>query len=340
VADDLIMALERELSEPTGQDTEFAGGLSGRILVLGASGKMGPTMSLLIRRAIAASGSRAEVIAVGRFRQQELRERMTRHGVDTVAADLLDAGQLESLPDAETVILMAGQKFGSDQDPGSTWMTNVVLPSLVLGRYAGSRALVFSTGNVYPLVAVSGPGSRESDRPEPVGEYAQSALARERVVGYHGSASGNRSAIIRLNYAVEPRYGVLRDVADSVWQGVPIDLSMGFVNVIWQRDAISMAFRALALAQSPPLVMNVTGLEKVSIRRLAESLGRRWDKKPQFENTEADTALLADATIAAEMLGSPLTSLETMVDRVARWVESGGASLGKPTHFQERGGRF
>jgi len=333
--------LDAALSRPTAADVAAMAALPpGDLLVLGASGKMGPSLSRLARRATDQSPTQRRVIAVARFSAPRVRETLEQGGVETIAADLLDRAALARLPDCPFVVFMVGQKFGTVLDGPLTWATNVLTAALCAERFTTSRIVAFSTGNVYPLTPASLGGPRESDPVGPVGEYAQSALARERILEYSARRNGTPMAILRLNYAVEPRYGVLRDVADRVARGEPVNLSMRCVNVIWQRDACSVALRALGHCAVPPFVLNLTGPETVSVRRLAERLGELLGRKPTFTGVEGETALLSDASLCRRMFGPPTVSLEEMTVAVADWVRRGGRSLGKPTHFEEREGNF
>lgn len=331
--------LDELLSRPTPDDAAAAA-LGGDLLILGAGGKMGPSLARLARRAYDEAGVRRRVIAVSRFRTPGLARALTAHGVETIACDLLDAHELASLPDTPNVVLMAGQKFGAAADPALTWAVNTFLPAAVIRRFPAARIVVFSTGNVYPLVPVTGAGATEDDAVGPIGEYAQSALARERLVTFFGTRQRTPVTLLRLNYAVELRYGVLRDLADRVMRREPIDLAMGWVNVIWQRDANAVALRALARCAVPPLVLNVTGPERLSVRDLATRLGERLGVSPVFAGREAETALLSDAARCHALFGPPAVRAATVLEWVAEWVGRGGSSLAKPTHFEERGGRF
>jgi len=333
-------ALDELLSRPTPGDVAAVAALDGDLLILGAGGKMGPSLARLARRAADAAGGSRRVIAVSRFGRPEVARDLAAAGVETIAGDLLDPGVLTALPDAPLVVCMAGQKFGTTGHPAQTWALNAYLPATVMRRFAGARVVVFSTGNVYPLVPVSGGGAREDHPPGPIGEYAQSALARERLVTYFAERGPTPTVLLRINYAVELRYGVLRDLADRIVRGAPVDVGMGWVNVIWQRDANAVALRALAAAAVPPLVLNVTGPETLRVRELATRIGERLGAAPVFAGAEAETALLSDASRCAAMFGPPTVDAYAVCDWVADWVRAGGRSLGKPTHFQERGGAF
>jgi nucleoside-diphosphate-sugar epimerase len=260
--------------------------------------------------------------------------------VRVVRADLNNATELATLPDAPNVIYMAGQKFGTSDAPHRTWLANVVLPARVAERYPGARIVAFSTGNVYPLVPAEGRGSREDDMLAPVGEYAMSCLGRERVFEHASQARGTRVAIMRLNYAVDLRYGVLVDIAERVRDGRAVNVTMGYANVIWQGDANAQAIRCLSLASAPPFVVNVTGPDRLRIRDVATRFGEILRKPVRLEGTEAPDALLSDTTRARDLFGEPTVSTETLVTWVGEWVGRGGTRLGKPTHFEERGGRF
>jgi nucleoside-diphosphate-sugar epimerase len=332
--------LEERLSRPVEADIEAMARLDGDLVVLGAGGKMGPSLARLARRASDEAGVERRVISVSRFLTPGVADVLAADGIEVLSLDLLDPEALNELPDVPNVVFMVGQKFGTAQDPATTWALNACLPALVANRFPASRLVVFSTGNVYPLVSVTGEGSVEADTLAPVGEYARSAAARERIVTVFSEQQRTPMAILRLNYAVELRYGVLRDLADRLWRREPIDLTMGYVNVIWQRDAVAIALRSLALCSVPPLVLNVTGAEKLSVREVAMSLGESLGVEPVFEGQEADTALLSDASRCWELFGPPTLDVEALLDWVAEWARAGGPSLGKPTHFEERGGEF
>jgi nucleoside-diphosphate-sugar epimerase len=309
-------------------------------MLLGAGGKMGPSLARLARRASDQAGTRRRVIAVARFSEAGLQSRLEADGIETIAADLFDRDQVAALPEVPNLVYLAGQKFGTTGEEARTWAVNAVLPGIVAERFPRARMVAFSTGNVYPHWPMDSDGPAETDPVGPVGEYAQSALARERVLEFYSRRNQTRMALLRLNYAIEPRYGVLRDIADRVRAGVPVSLAMGRVNLIWQRDANAIALRALAHSASPPLVLNVTGKPSLRVRWLAEELGRRWVMEPVFEGREGDLALLSNAAQCEALFGAPETGVQEMIDRVAEWVELGGRSLGKPTHFEKRDGKF
>lgn len=332
--------LEELLSEPTAEVIETLGRLPGDILFLGVAGKMGPTLARMARRASDASGTSRRVIGVSRFSAPGSQEGLAAHGVETIPCDLLNEAELDKLPDAPHVFYLAGKKFGSTGDEATTWLMNAYLPALVAKRYRNSRIVAFSSGNIYGLVPVSSDGSREEDPPRPVGEYAMSCLARERIFEAFSRSQQTAMALIRLNYACELRYGVVVDLAQKVQSGEPIDLSMGYLNTIWQGDANALALRALEHTATPPTVINLTGLERLSVRTVAERLGQLMNRPVRFLGTEADSALLNDARLGLERLGTLQVSTDTLIERVAAWVTRGGTSLGKPTHFESRDGAF
>jgi nucleoside-diphosphate-sugar epimerase len=280
------------------------------------------------------------VIAVARFSQPGVREQLEQHGVNTVSCDLLERASVAALPDSRNVIFMAGQKFGTTGNPGQTWAMNTFMPGIIAERYADARIVVFSTGNVYPLMPVVHGGATEDDTPAPVGEYANSCLGRERIFEYFSHTRGLRCAIMRLNYAIDLRYGVLLDIAQKVLSRQPVDLSMGAANVIWQGDANAQALALLDHCASPPFVLNVTGPETVSVRRLAEQFASIFGAEPLFTGEEAPTALLNNAAQAQCLFGYPRVGLQQMIAWTAAWVQAGGATLNKPTHFETRDGRF
>jgi nucleoside-diphosphate-sugar epimerase len=329
--------LEERLSQPSDALTASLAAVPGAILVLGAGGKMGPSLARMARRA---DPSR-RVIAVSRWSNRAAAEALEAHGVETGGADLLAPRELAALPDAPNVVFMAGQKFGTTGAPTATWAMNAAVPAFVAERFAGTRTVVFSTGNVYPLTPPARGGSRETDPPAPVGEYAFSCLARERIFGAAAARHRTPTSIVRLNYAHDLRYGVLTDLALRVARREPIDLAMGYVNVIWQGDANAFALAALARAATPdPFVVNVAGPETLRVADLARALGERLGTEPVLTGTEGADALLSDASRMRELLDHPLLPVTTLLDWVASWVRGGGPLLGKPTSFERRDGRF
>lgn len=332
--------LEELLSRPSTADVDFLRHLQGDVAVLGAGGKMGPSLARRVRRAAEAAGTPRRVAAVSRFSDRAVAQELTGAGIEAIACDLLDPAQVARLPSFENVLFLAGMKFGSSGRPDLTWALNTVVPANVAQRFSAARIVVFSTGNVYPLVAPATGGCREADDTGPVGEYAQSCLGRERVFEHFSRERGTPAVLFRLFYAVDLRYGVLVDVARKVFAGEPIDLTVGHANVIWQGDASSYALRSLGLAESPPRVLNVTGPEAVSVRELAERFGRRFGREPRFTGSEGPGALLGDTSLCRSLLGAPSVALDRLFEWSARWVEIGGRSLGKPTKYERTDGRF
>jgi len=324
-----IEDLEEALSRPSGDDIEFMRRLDGDILILGAGGKIGPSLAAMCRRAADSAGRSRRVIAVSR-RLVEV------PGVDAIACDLLDRDAVSRLPLCPNVLYLAGRKFGSTGSPELTWAMNAVVPAITGERFRASRVVVFSTGNVYELRDPATGGSRESDPPAPVGEYAQSCLARERIFEH----CAPRSVFFRLNYAVDLRYGVLVDIARKVYAGDPVDLTVPAFNVIWQRDANSYALRSLEHCTAPPRILNVTGREMLHTREVAEFFGARFGKRARVAGVEGSLALLSDAGACFSLMGPPVVSSAELMEMVAAWVEAGGATLGKPTHFEVADGRF
>lgn len=333
--------LEDDLSAPTPGVLETLRSLEGDVLVLGAGGKVGPTLSRMIRRGLNELGQKdRRVIAVSRFGSGTVSSELNRHGVETISCDLLDRQALEKLPDAPNVIFMAGQKFGTVDAPEQTWAMNALVPAYAAERYAESRIVVFSTGCVYPLVPVGGPGAREEDLLGPPGEYANSCVGRERIFTYFSKKNGTRVVLFRLCYAIDLRYGVLCDVAMKVANGLHVDVSMGWANVIWQRDANARAIQCLALATSPPMALNVTGIERVSIRQLAMRFGELFGREPMIAGQEANHAWVWDASRCLELFGPPSVSIDEMIVATAAWLKQGGETLGKPTHFEVADGNY
>ena len=332
--------LDELLSTPRRETVAALDACPGDIIVLGAGGKMGPSLSAMIRRAADALGDGRSVMAVSRFSSANVAERLEQQGIRVVRAELGDRAAIARLPDAPNVIYMAGQKFGTRDLPSLTWAVNTLIPAMIAERYAASRIVAFSTGNVYPLTPATGDGSREGDPLTPIGEYANSCVGRERVLEHVSRTRGTPIAIIRLNYAVDLRYGVLVDIAHRVAAGQPLRVDMGWVNVIWQGDANAQAIRALTVAASPPVAINVTGPDRLSVREAARHLGELLGVTPVFEGAEAPDALLSDTTFAQSLFGRPTVSTDVLIQWVGSWVARGGTRLGKPTKFEVRDGRF
>lgn len=332
--------LEEFLSRPTEADAGHAAALEGDILILGAGGKMGPSLARLAKRSAAKAGRGTRVMAVARFTDAELPAQLRSDGIETITCDMLEPGALATLPDAPNVIYMAARKFGTAGNEHLTWAMNTFLPGLVAERYRDSRIVAFSTGNVYPLVGVDSGGAMETSATAPVGEYAQSALGRERMFEYGSSRWGTKVAILRLNYAVEMRYGVLVDIGRAVFEQRPVDVGMGHVNVIWQRDANAAAIRALSVCASPPLILNLTGPETLSTRAIALGFGKRFGREAVCRGTEGSQALLNNAAKSHELFGRPSVSPEILMDWIAEWIARGHSQWNKPTHFEVRDGRF
>ena len=332
--------LEDLLSEPTDEDVATVARLEPDILILGAGGKMGPSLARRVRRAAERAGNGSRVLAVSRFSSREARESLEADGIPTLACDFTSAPAISGLPRFPNVMFLAGRKFGTTDRTDITWTTNTVVPARVAEHFNDARMVVFSTGNVYPLVPADGPAPTEQDPPMPVGEYAQSCLGRERVVEFVSREAGLRALMFRLNYAVDLRYGTLVDVARKVFAGEPIDLTVGYFNAIWQGDANSYALRSLELCESPPQVLNVTGPERISVREAAQWFGTFFKREPRFVNQEGPVALLSDSSRCRALLGEPGVSQERLRQWVAHWVAAGGASLNKPTHFEAADGRF
>lgn len=331
--------LEDRLSEPTEGVIELMSRLEGDLIVLGVAGKMGPTLARMARRASDMAGSRRRVIGVARFSDPDAERRLRAHGVEAIRCDLLDEDGLGHLPDAPNVVYMAGRKFGTTGHEAATWAMNAYLPGPVCRRYRSSRIVAFSTGNIYGP-APAGRGSRESDAPAPVGEYAMSCLGRERTFEHFSRSLSIPVAMIRLNYATEMRYGVLVDLATRVRDGQPIDLTVGSFNAIWQGDASAMAIRALDHAATPPMPINVTGPEVLGVREVAEEFGRLLGRDVRFRGEESPSALLSDAGTAFRLFGPPRVPADRLIRWVADWIARGGPTLSAPTHFEASDGRF
>lgn len=332
--------LEERLSRPLPADVEAIRTLEGDVLVLGVGGKMGPSLVRRMRRAVEQADVKKRIIAVARFSDKSLPRELEAEGIETIACDLLADGALAGLPDVPNIIFMAARKFGTTGSEAASWAINTQLPGIVASRYRHSRIVCFSSGNVYPLRPLHLGGATEDTPVGPQGEYAQSVLGRERIFEYAAQTWGTPVALLRLNYAIDLRYGVLADIGTAVYRRQPVDLRMPMVNVIWQGDANSICMRSFPYCQSPAFVLNLTGPETLSVHWLAGQFAQRFGCEAVFQGEEANTALLNNAARSHRLFGYPTVTPEEMIDWVAHWVAQEKPMLGKPTHFQTRDGKF
>jgi nucleoside-diphosphate-sugar epimerase len=332
-------ALDDLLTTPRPELVRFITTLTSPLLVLGAGGKMGPSLAVLAKRAAAAANHPLEVIAASRFSDPAAREWLERRGVKTLACDALSRDDLAALPETSNVIYLVGQKFGTSENPSRTWIINTLPPALAAERFRSARVVALSTANVYPLAPIAGGGSRENDPLTPLGEYANAAVARERIFEHFSERFGTQVALLRLSYALDLRYGVLADIAGKVFRGEPISLASGYFNAIWQGDANELILRSLDLTASPAAAFNLSG-PMLAVREVAERFGKLLEKKPIFEGQETPTALVCNTSRLEKVFGPPATPLETILRWTADWVRRGGSSLSKPTHFETRDGAY
>lgn len=332
--------LEELLSDPSEGVIETMSRLQGDIIVLGVGGKMGPSLARMAKRASDAAGVKRRVIGVSRFSSPQLPNQLKSWGIETVACDLLDQAELDKLPDAPNVVYMAGMKFGSTGQQARTWAMNAYLPGMVSRKYKDSKIAAFSTGNVYPMTPIHQGGCVETDEPRPVGDYAQSCLGRERMFEHFSRTMNIPMSMIRLNYAVEMRYGVLVDMARKIWAGEEVEVAMGNLNCIWQADANAMSLQTFDHVSSPPFILNLTGPEIMSIRRVSEQLGELMGKEVRFVGNETGTAFISNAQLCQRLYGYPRVGPQQVIQWTAEWVKRGGESLGKPTHFETRDGKY
>lgn len=334
IADEAM--LDDMLSAPSDALVEALAKLDGDITILGVGGKMGPTLARMAKRAAPSK----RVIGVARFSDPSVRAALEDHGIETVACDLLDERAVNALEKTANVVFMAGRKFGSEGNQALTWAMNVHVPAIVAQAFKDSRIAVFSTACVYSFADVNGAGAKEGDRLAPPGEYANSCIGRERMFEHFSNEHGSKVVQLRLSYAIDLRYGVLHDIGKAVLDGTPVQVDSGHCNIIWQRDANDIALRALALADCPAVALNLSGPKVESVRDLAEAFGKRFGKTPVFEGSEQPQAWIINTTRQQELYGQPEVSVDTMVDWVAHWLQNGGKTLGKPTHFEVRDGTY
>ena len=337
---DGVEQLAELLSRPSEEVVRSFSRLEGNLAIVGGAGKIGPSLTAMACRARQQAGTDQEILVIDRFPDPSVREALERHGAGTIICDLLDPGAVEHLPPAQNVVYMVGMKFGTTDRPALTWAVNALIPAYVARRYRDARVVAFSTGCVYDFVPAASAGSVESDPLVPAGEYSNSCVARERILEFCSSGCGTKMVLLRLNYAVEMRYGVLVDLALDVQAGRGVDLTMGHFNAIWQGDVNTAVLRLLEHAEHPPRPINLTGPEKLSVRQVASRLGELMGKEIRFAGAEGPSALLSDASAAHRLLGKPAVPIDRVIEWTARWIAAGGATLGKPTHFQQTDGKY
>jgi len=332
--------LDELISKPSSRTVDLFSQLVGDILVLGVAGKIGPSLCLMMKRACVQAGVQKKIYGVSRFSDVQLKNDLEKSGIEIMQGDLLDGDFLKKLPKVKNVFFLAGMKFGSEENLAQTWAVNSYLPAMVAENFKNSIIVAYSTGCVYPLVDVNSGGSKETDKSEPIGEYAQSCLGRERMFEYGSRKYGTSVSIIRLNYAVELRYGVLVDIALKVKNGIPVDLSMGYFNVIWQGDANNMVLQSVQFADSPPKILNITGKETLMVREVALEFGKLFKKQPVFTGKESESALLSNPKQAMKVLGNPEVKIQQVINWTTNWLIQNNTLLNKPTHFEVRDGKY
>lgn len=332
--------LEEAISRPTPEVVKMMETLEGDIIFLGVSGKMGISMAHMAKRACDMAGIKKRIIGVSRFSQPTNKDYLESLGIEIISGDLIDQEFVKSLPKVENVIYLAGTKFGTDGNEPYTWIMNSFIPGLVVDHYKNSRIVALSTGCVYPLVNIDSGGSLESDPALPIGEYAQSCLGRERLFQYGSLEHKTPISLIRLNYAVEMRYGVLVDIALKIKNNQPVDVTMGYANIIWQGDANAFVLRSLMLCENPARILNLTGLERISIHDVAKKLGKLMGREVVITGKEDKVALLSNASNIIKSMGKPVVSVDEMIKWIADWVNSEQRVHGKPTHFEVKDGKY
>ena len=328
-----------EISEPDQGVIDTLKRIPGDLLLLGAGGKIGHGLALMAKRAFEAAGKKNRVLAVSRYTSAKAREGLEKDGITTIPCDLSDVDAVAKLPDATDIVYLAGQKFGTADGPAVTWMLNTVVPGVVAKRWSKARIAVYSSGNVYPFTEPKSGGPDESHPVGPIGEYAQSVLGRERIFEYYSRTAGTKVCTIRLNYAVEQRYGVLVDLANRILAKEVIDLAQGYVNIVWQGDCNRVTLRSLDICEAPPKILNLAG-PMYEVKDLATRLAKALGVEVKFTGQPAKTALLNDGRFCWQRFGPPQLDADEMIRRVAAWLKAGGETMGKPTHFEARDGKF
>ncbi len=332
--------LEELLSRPGNEVVEMFSRLDGDLIFLGITGKIGPSLAMMAARACEKAGVKKRIMGISRHIDTGSQKRLDEAGIETVRGDLLDKEFLRRLPSFRNVFFLVGMKFGAVSNLPLMWAVNSYLPALVAEHFRNSRIIAFSTGSVYPLVPVTSGGSSETDPPLATGEYAQSCLGRERMFEFGSNRYNTKTVLIRLNYSIEMRYGVLVDIATKVKNGIPIDLTMGYFNVIWQGDVNDFALRSLEHVKSPAEILNIAGPEIISVRETALEFGNLLGIEPFFINTESPTALLSNPEKSFRLFGKSAVPVSQVIKWTAEWLKNEGRLLGKPTRYEVRDGNY
>ena len=332
--------LEELLSRPTAELVDLFKTLEGDLIVLGIAGKIGPSIARMAKRASEEAGVIKRIIGVSRFSSEQEKSQIEQFGIETIRGDLLDPTFVKSLPKVKNVVFLAGMKFGAEGNLALTWAMNTYVPALVAEHFKDSNIIAFSTGCVYSLTGINSGGSLETDRPDAIGEYAQSCLGRERMFEYGSIKYGTPVTLIRLNYSVEMRYGVLVDVATKVKNDQMVNLTMGYFNIIWQGDMNAIALQCFSQCKTPAEIINLTGLETLSVRQVAFEFGILFGKSPKFSGEEAPTALLSNAGLSHRLFGEPVVSKTQLIEWIANWINHENRLLNKHTHFEVRDGKY
>lgn len=328
------------LSRPSEKAIEALRNAEGDTIVLGAGGKMGLHLCALLKQALLKLGRSDSVYAASRFQSLRDETAYERLGVKVLKGDFRDKRFVKSLPGCPTAFYLVGAKFGTSENLHLLRQINVEVARELAYRYRNSTIVALSTGCVYSYVSPESGGSTEESEMNPIGEYAESCLDREKQFQEISDQFGTKVALIRLNYAVEFRYGALLDIGLKVYNGEPIDLTMSHVNVIWQNDALNHIVQSLEIADAPAVPINITGEGALSVRELADAFGKRFGKRPQFVGTGAKTMWLSNASKSHRLFGRPEIAIEQMIDWTAAWISEKGETHGKPTGFETRDGKF
>jgi nucleoside-diphosphate-sugar epimerase len=329
--------LREFMSAPTDGVLDWVKKLKGEVLILGGSGKMGPELTEMIVRADAIAGFKRTVGVASTFSNstENTAQLFADIGVKVFKGELTDTAFLASLPDAENVIYMPGFKFGSNDNWGKAVQVNCILPYLVGEKYRHSRIVVFSSANPYAYTTLASGGSKEGDALDPKGIYGWSVVARESAFAITAKKYPDQSSCYyRLTYAQHLAYGVIVDLVKRILQDNEISVSVPYVNLVSQRDAIDRAIRALEICSNPPAILNVSG-PPVAVRDIAGRLGKMLGKKPRLVGEEPELCLLINDDFCVTRFGNYADSLEDMMTAAVNWVKNGGEYWDKPTKFGE-----
>jgi UDP-glucuronate 4-epimerase len=270
-----------------------------KILITGVTG----TIGFPIARILVADN---EVWGAARLRKPGDRDMLAAAGIKPVALDMAE-GDFSNLPSDFSYVFHAAVDSGHD-----AWArcveTNAQHSGDLLFHCRSTKGFVLcSTGSIY-----SYQGQRPLKESDPPGvplraNYSFSKVAAEAVCTWVSSRYGIPLTIIRICSAYGPRGGSPPERLECILQRKPIRVHPdrpNNYNPIYEDDYVDLGIRAMEVAATPPVVVNWSGSETVSIEEYCTYMGDLVGIEPTFEYTPAaHTPLWPDVTHMHATLG-------------------------------------